>query len=390
MTATIPSARNPVDGGPVLVVGAGIGGLAAAIALRRAGRAVEVYERTPELLEVGAGITIQPNAVLALREIGLDGAVVAAGRRLASGSLRRADGRVLATFPAEEIYARLGAPAVALHRATLQRVLLDALGTERPRCGRTAMRYEGGDDGVTLHFADGGAARGSVLVGADGLRSVVRRQLLDDGDPVYAGYTAWRGVAPETPATRVEAGSESWGRGRRFGIVPIDGGRVYWYATLTIPPRGSDASQGTMLDLFRGWHAPIEAIIEATPPEAILRSDIFDRPPAARWGLGRVTLLGDAAHPMTPNLGQGAGQAIEDAVVLARCLAESEDPAAALRRYEERRRKRAEAAVLASRRLGAIAQWEHKLACRLRDGVFRATPASVTRRRLAAAWAFRP
>jgi 2-polyprenyl-6-methoxyphenol hydroxylase-like FAD-dependent oxidoreductase len=388
VVATMPSGstarKHP---GPVLVLGAGIGGLSAAIALRRAGWSVEVYERAPELREIGAGLTIQPNAILALHAIGLDRAVVAAGRRLPSGRLLRMDGRVLSYLPAEEIYARVGAPAVGIHRGTLQRVLLDALGPHGPHPDREAAAYEARADGVKLRFADGSEAVGALLVGADGLRSVVRKQLLADGAPEYAGYTAWRGIVPESAKMRVETSSESWGRGRRFGIVPIDGDRIYWYATLNIAAGASDASSAMLLDLFRGWHRPIEALIQATPPEAILRTDIFDRRPAARWSEGRVVLLGDAAHPMTPNLGQGACQAIEDAVVLAQCL-DPLEPARGLSAYERRRRPRADAVVKAARRLGAIAQWQDPLACRLRDAVFAATPACLARRQLAAAWTF--
>lgn len=373
--------------GRVIVVGGGIGGLAAAIALRRAGLAVEVYERAPRIEEVGAGLTVQPNAVLALRALGLDTAVVEAGRTVAGARVLRADGRVLSDVDTAAAYRETGAPAAGIHRGTLQRLLLQALGDDPPRCGRTAVSFEEDAGSVTVHFAEGGSATGVLLVGADGLRSAVRAQVLADGDPVYAGYTAWRGVAPETAATRVAGSSESWGRGRRFGILPIDGARVYWYATLNTPAGGRDASREALRALFAGWHAPVEALIEATPETAILRNDIFDRPPSPRWGQGRVTLLGDAAHPMAPNLGQGACQAIEDAVVLGHCLRGAADPAA-LRRYEDVRRPRANAVVTAARRIGALGQWENGAARAVRDALFRATPAAITRRQLVAAWRF--
>ena len=170
-------------------------------------------------------------------------------------------------------------------------------------------------------------------------------------------------------------------------MVPIDGGRAYWYAAVNAPPGGTDTSRAGLRALFAGWHAPVHTLLEATPEEAILRGDVFDRPPSSAWGRGRVTLLGDAAHPMTPNLGQGACQAIEDAVVLARCLAERCDEVA-LRRYEDRRRRRANQVVISARRLGTIAQWDGKLLCRLRDAAVAAVPASAMRRSLAASWTF--
>jgi 2-polyprenyl-6-methoxyphenol hydroxylase-like FAD-dependent oxidoreductase len=211
--------------------------------------------------------------------------------------------------------------------------------------------------------------------------------MLADGPPVYRGYTAWRGVAPASASPGLDAGVETWGCGRRFGMVPIDGGRVYWYATVNAPPAGSDTSRATLHALVGGWHAPIAALIDATPEDAILRADVGDRPRARAWVQERVALLGDAAHPMTPNLGQGACQAIEDAVVLTRCLADAPD-AGALSAYEARRRARAEAAVRDARRLGAVAQWESPLACRLRDAAVATIPGRALRRSLAAAWAF--
>jgi 2-polyprenyl-6-methoxyphenol hydroxylase-like FAD-dependent oxidoreductase len=390
-TDSAPPHRHPrhtrrLSAEPILVVGAGIGGLTAAIALRRAGLPVEVYERAPELLEVGAGLTLQPNALLALRAIGMEDAVRLAGHAQAASRLLRSDGRVLAEVPVQDVYRAVGAIAVGIHRGTLQSLLLDALGPVTPRCGRTAVGYEEESDRVTVHFAEGESATGALLLGADGLRSAVRAQLLADGEPVYRGYTAWRGVAPPG-ATLLAASAESWGCGRRFGMVPIDGGRAYWYAAVNAPPGGTEISRAVLRALFAGWHASVHTLVEATPEEAILRGDVFDRPPSSIWGRGRVTLLGDAAHPMTPNLGQGACQAIEDAVVLARCLAERCDPAA-LRRYEARRRRRANQVVVSARRLGAIAQWEGKLLCRLRDAAFATVPASSMRRSLTASWTF--
>ena len=168
----------------------------------------------------------------------------------------------------------------------------------------------------------GRRAQADVVVGADGLRSAVRASLGIPGEIRYAGYTAWRGIAPFRTAGLLAG--ETLGCGQRFGLVPIAGDRVYWYATDNVPEGGREESERAKVRLagmFSRWHAPIPALIEATPAAAILRNDISDRDPVDRWGAGRVTLLGDAAHPMTPNLGQGGCQAIEDALVLARCLA---------------------------------------------------------------------
>jgi 2-polyprenyl-6-methoxyphenol hydroxylase-like FAD-dependent oxidoreductase len=360
---------------PILLAGGGIGGLTAAIALRQAGLDVRVFEKAGEIREVGSGIAIAPNAVLALRRIGLDEAVTAAGCIEERLELRTAEGRLLACLRPRDL--GLDVPFLSLHRAALQRVLLEALGPERVQTGREAMGCEARPDGVSLLMRDGEWIEGGVLVGADGVHSRIREQLLKDGEPRYAGYTAWRAVTPEDFTPRPAGSSETWGRGHRFGIVPIGQGRIYWYATSNVPPGGRDepgALRDHLLRIFGGWHAPIRELIASTPEEAILRTDIHHRHPVRRWGEGRVTLLGDAAHPLTPNLGQGACMAIEDAVVLAECLGSISDPVIALRRYEALRRPRTAVIGRRALHLGWIGQWESAPACWLRDRLVKWTP----------------
>jgi 2-polyprenyl-6-methoxyphenol hydroxylase-like FAD-dependent oxidoreductase len=378
---------------PIAIVGGGIGGLAAAAALARAGLPVEVFERAPEIREVGAGLTIQCNAVLALARIGLAERVIAAGVPIRRTRIRLRSGRTLAEPPVEPLYAELGAPALGIHRATLQRILLDAAGPERVHTGAECTGFAAGAEGVTVRFSDGREVAARALVGADGLRSVVRAQLLGDGAPRYAGYVSWRGVTADAAAfAGLEATAfESWGRGRRFGGVAIDGARYYWFAVADAPAGGRDGPEGAraaLLGLLRGWHEPVERLVAATPEGAILRTDTCDRPPVETWGAGPVTLLGDAAHPMTPNLGQGACQAIEDAVVLADCAARAPDLAAALRRYEARRRPRTRWLQERSWRLGRVAQWKSPLACAARNAVLRLAPARAMLADLRRTWRF--
>jgi len=226
----------------ILIAGGGIGGLAAAIALRRSGFDVRVFERAPEIREVGAGLTIQSNAVLALRRIGLDRSLLESGQVLRAGSIRKPDGKVLSRVDLEEVGRAVGAPVVAIHRARLQQLLFDALGAGGVETGREVAAYETRPDGVTLLFRDGGREEGGVLIGADGLRSAVRAQMLRDGEPLYAGYTCWRGVTAEGGPVVPES-SETWGRGRRFGIVPIEQGRIYSScARWPKPPRAHPVS----------------------------------------------------------------------------------------------------------------------------------------------------
>lgn len=375
------------------VIGGGIGGLAAAVALRQAGWATQVYERAPALEAAGAGITLFANAIKALRQLGLAVAVAAAGERDLAPEIRRPDGRVLAAAPGAALEQRFGAPSIALHRADLQRILLEAqaappvLGAEL-----TGMTEDAG--GITATFADGSAARSAVLIAADGANSTARRQLFPGWEARPAGYSAWRGVVMLPSADRPRVATETWGRGVRFGAVPIGGGRTYWFATANSagPPAEGEAAAGFLRGAFGAWHAPIPALLAATDPAAIIATPIVDLPPRPRWAAGRAAVLGDAAHAMTPNLGQGAGQALEDAVVLGACLgaATSAEPAAALAAYAQRRHARAGWIATRSRRLGRLGQLRGAATCALRDAVVRATPEAATLRALDRIAGFEP
>jgi 2-polyprenyl-6-methoxyphenol hydroxylase-like FAD-dependent oxidoreductase len=363
-----------------LIIGGGIGGLATAIALARAGLEVELFERAGELSEVGAGLTLWSNALRALEAIGAGDVVAPIGLKERSGAIRAADGSVL-THITEAVGA--GAPlAMVVHRAELHRGLLELIDPAQLHLGAALADFSQDAAGVTARFADGSTARGDLIIGADGVRSRVRAQLHGDTPPRYAGYTAWRAVVPFDQELLLPG--ESWGIGARFGQVPLADGRVYWFATASVPAgqRSRDGERAELLRRFASWHAPIPALIATAPESAILRHDIYDRPALARWGAGLVTLLGDAAHPMTPNLGQGACQALEDAAVLARCLSQGLPPDAALRRYEDLRAARTAGIVRQSRRIGAVGQWAHPLAVRLRDWLMRQVPPGVQQRQI--------
>jgi len=372
----------------ILIVGGGIGGLTAGIALRQKGLEVQVFERAAALTEVGAGISLWPNAVKVLRKLGVGEKLLAVSATSGDFALRRADGRVLSVTPAQELERRFGGGVVLLHRAELLAVLAESFGGDGLHLDHACEGIEEDADGVTLRFRNGGQARGDAVIGADGLRSVVRSWLGHAARARYSGYTAWRAVVP-AGALEIRP-SESWGRGRRFGITQLSQGRVYWYATANAAEseygRGEDATQ-VLLSLFRGWHEPVDELIRAANGR-ILQNDIYDHEPIAQWGRGRVTLLGDAAHAMTPNLGQGACQAMEDAEELAACLAEAAGNdagsiAAGLRRYELARIGRTREIVMSSRRLGDIGQLESPGLCWLRDLAFRCTPSAVSMRGMA-------
>jgi len=363
------------------VVGAGIGGLTAALALRDAGIDVEIYEQASELREVGAGISLWANAIRALAQLGLGEALRVHSVAYVRTAILRADGRVIAESLLDELVRSLGTdetPAMlVLHRADLLKMLSGRLDSAI-RLGQTCTGFEIREDRVIARLAGGAEVESDVLIGADGIRSAIRAQL-HPGEPVhYSGYTAWRAVSKfEAAGWGV---TETWGCGRRFGIVPMAGDLVYWFATRNAPQGETDPParvKQNLLELFQGWHEPIYALISATQESAILRNDILDRDPLRNWGVGRVTLLGDAAHPMTPNFGQGGCQAIEDALVLARILRTHSDVPAAVRCYEGERIARTSPIVLRSRQSGVLAQLENPVACRIRDFAIGKIPRAV-------------
>jgi 2-polyprenyl-6-methoxyphenol hydroxylase-like FAD-dependent oxidoreductase len=374
-----------------IIIGGGIGGLTAAIALETAGIEAHVYERASCLGEVGAGISLWANAINALDQLGLTSSIRPRLLSQVHSDVRTWRGELLSSLASDGLTGGNGVTVGVMHRAELLAALISHLNPGRIHLDHECTGFTQDAMGVEAQFANRKSSNGDLLIGADGLRSVVRSQLFGDIPPRYAGYTGWRAVVDFKRFTLVPC--ESWGRGRRFGAIPMNDGRVYWYATNNAPERERDAPgkiKQNLMQLFRGWHDSIEALIEAADESAILRNDIYDREPLSRWTENRVTLLGDAAHPMTPNLGQGGCQAIEDAVVLAACLRASTAVESGLLRYQDRRIPRTSRIALTSRRLGEIAQLENPLLCFTRNMVVRATPTWATARQVKSVVSYAP
>jgi 2-polyprenyl-6-methoxyphenol hydroxylase-like FAD-dependent oxidoreductase len=313
--------------------------------------------------------------VRALRKLGFGDAIENAGPHMERFDQRSWRGKLLSTWPIGELSRQFGAPTVNVTRERLHRMLSEALEPGVVTYGTTFSGFVQDGGGVTASFENHEDARGAVLVGADGINSAVRSAMFGAEPPHYAGYTAWRGLVPfQHERAPAQVFQQIWGPGSRFAFYHVDGERLYWIAVANAAQREAEAPAGAkagLLERFQGWMEPVEAIIAATDEGAIQRMDIEDRDPAERWGEGRVTLLGDAIHAMTFNVGQGACQAIEDAVVLAASLREHGDPAAALRAYEGRRKQRTAGMMKLARRIGRMAQWENPLAWRLRDQIWK-------------------
>lgn len=325
------------------------------------------------------------NATKVLRNLGLYEGILEVGAEI-GGEVRNWEGEKILSLPAHVLRDRFGSANLAIHRADLQKLLYDALTRGTVRLDYEFVDFEHEPEGVLARFSDGREERGDVLVGADGLYSVVRKEVLGDGPPRYAGFTAWRGIVEDAEELFPEGlGLNVWGRGTEFGLSNIGRGRAYWYATANAPEAGSDVPKGRKREVterLRGYYEPLREIVGATKEENILRTDLYDRDPAKRWGARRVTLLGDAAHPMTPSLGQGACQAIEDAAVLAQALCGTGTVTERLRRYENERIGRTGSVVRRSRRMGKVMQTENPRICDLRDATARKIPTSLRLRLL--------
>jgi 2-polyprenyl-6-methoxyphenol hydroxylase-like FAD-dependent oxidoreductase len=349
----------------VLVVGAGIGGLTLGLTLRRAGLEAAIFEKARELrdLEVGHGLSLWPNGTRILRDVGALEGVERVAAVIEQMEFRDLRARLMVDHPAGVVARELGAPTLGLRRSQLHRALFDALGASAVEFGAEVVSVEQDGESVTARFADGKTERGDVLVAADGARSRIRHLLLGDA-PTPTGNAEMHGTVP-TPAD-VPKGvyRQIWGPGAKFGFYPVSGGTC-WYCTVKADDErfvDDDSRKEAIRARVETYPSPTLSLIDAESEHPITRAVIVAHDLSKPWAHGRIALLGDAAHAMAPHLGQGAGQAIEDAAVLADCLRTSRDVNAVLRAYEQRRKGHVRAIARQSRLLGKALVLENPVA----------------------------
>ncbi|GAB2587534.1 FAD-dependent monooxygenase [Streptomyces capparidis] len=368
-------------GGSAVVVGGGIGGLAAAIGLRLIGWEVTVAERAPVLADVGAGISLHASGVLALDVLGVGEAVRAAARPQYTGGTRVPGGAWLARMDGTALERELGTPIVGIPRAVLHHLLRAALPSECLVVGAEVTSVDRSDPSRVRLPLGNATLEADLVVAADGVGSRLRARLFPrHPGPAYSGSTVLRAIT-ERPVELATDFELTWGKGAEFGHIAFADGRAEWHAVLNSPPGvGHADALAAMRRRFGDWHDPIPELLGATRSDAVLHHDIHELvTPLPSFTAGRVALLGDAAHAMTPNLGQGACQALEDAVVLAAALAAEPTVESALARYDAERRPRSQSVARAARQAGRMGQQlTHPLAVAVRNTTLRLAPSRAT------------
>ena len=360
------------------IVGGGVAGLSMAIALANLKKDFLVFEQAPVLKGIGAGFGLAANAMQAFEYLGVRQEVEEIGYYTETYAVLDHKGRALIVPDAQSLSARYNQKNLTVHRADLHRYLQGKLPTESLQLGKRLQRFERADQGLLLFFEDGTRYRCRYLIVADGVNSIARRQLAPSSEPRYSGYTCWRATIANG-TIGLQRGSETWGPKGRFGMTPLVDDRIYWYACVNAAQNSHVYKNYSVRDLlhnFDNYHDPIPQILSQTKDADLLWNDIIDIKPLSRFAYGNILLIGDAAHATTPNMGQGACQALEDVAVLTDEIKQTSIVEHAFKNFEKRRLKRTKYITDTSWRIGRAAQYTHPLMIGIRNSLLRVMPAA--------------
>jgi 2-polyprenyl-6-methoxyphenol hydroxylase-like FAD-dependent oxidoreductase len=367
------------------IIGAGIAGLTTAIALNKKGFKAVVFEAAPEIKAVGAGLGLAANAIKAFEKIGIADEVIKEGKCLSAFNIFDQEGKLITSADSTEISKKYGLDNFTIHRGNLHKVLLKNFDPKRIFTSKRSVKLELKETSVAVHFEDNTQESFDYLIIADGIHSPLRKSLIPGAKIRYSGYTCWRAVI-DNPGLDLDAASETWGEDGRFGIVPLANNKIYWFACKNAPEKSLEMKGFKIKDIqkvFENFHSPIPEILSNTTDDQLLWNDISDLKPISKYAFGRAVLIGDAGHATTPNMGQGACQAIEDAVVLAEEVAANpENLEKAFLSFEKKRLKRTHWIVNNSNAIGKVAQLENRALITLRNIIFRNLPKSLNEKQI--------
>jgi 2-polyprenyl-6-methoxyphenol hydroxylase-like FAD-dependent oxidoreductase len=364
----------------ITIIGAGIAGLTAALALQQKGCKVTIYESASEIKPVGAGIVMASNAMQIFKKLGIADKIQMAGNRISSMTITDERLSQISSVELSEFEMKYGVCNVAIHRAQLQKILAEEVGYDNIKLSKRLFKIEQSES-IKLTFDDGTVEPCSALIGADGIKSIVRNQLFNPSIIRDVHQACWRGVADlYLPPKYRHNAIEAWGKGKRFGFVKIASGKVYWFAVAN--ENLVKGNETNLLSLFNDFHSDIQEIVSATPMSNVIFSKLTDLKPIMKWHQDKVCLIGDAAHATTPNLGQGACQAVEDAYTLAQLYKRDSPIEHVFKEYEVLRIKKAHKIVNTSWTLGKVAHVENAFGVWLRNSLLRALPQKANTKQL--------
>lgn len=368
----------------ITIIGGGIAGLTAAIAFQKAGYKPIVFEAADTLKPVGAGLGLAANAIKALDKLGIKDKVIEKGRLLPSFTIKDENDKIITYTDSVKVSREYGVDNFTIHRAALHQVLLAEIPEDQVFTGKRCVDVNLDQDLIKLIFKDGSHFETDYLIVADGIHSLIRQKLIPESIPRFAGYTCWRAVM-DNSRLKIENSYEIWGNNGRFGAVPLANNQLYWFAAVNSTANNPVFKNFRIPDLqkwFQKYPKEIENILLQTSEDALIWNDINDLKPLSQYAFADILLIGDAAHATTPNMGQGACQAIEDAAVLYDELLKGGELEFTFQRFERRRLSRTHFIINQSAKIGKIAQASNSLMIKARDLLFRSIPERIKNKQL--------